>query len=182
MIAVPMRRAVTRSFRKTCCNTSSSTGRLKSYRFAKHLTRPLPESGRVAATWRDFSGHSAMATLKLFQQRREMWRDGMVDRIVPGPQPSPDFPQPRAAAQDVARFGSAQLTTPALALTNARGLRLARTCARPLSTKRPFLLRTSVKIYGISRHVVFTIFFGDRAFSGSSPNARARYMSASLRY
>jgi hypothetical protein len=62
-----------------------------------------------------------MATLKLFHQRREMWRDGMVDRIVHGPQPSPDFPQPRAAAQDVASFGSAQLTMPALALTNARG-------------------------------------------------------------
>jgi hypothetical protein len=69
---------------------------------------------------------------------------------------------------------------PALALTNASRLRRARTCARPLSTKRPFLLRTSVKIYGIGRHVelVFTISFGDRAFSGSSPNARARYMSA----
>jgi hypothetical protein len=54
-----------------------------------------------------------MATLKLFQQRREMGRDGMVDRIVPGPQPSPDFPQPRGSAQDVARFGLARLALPA---------------------------------------------------------------------
>jgi hypothetical protein len=163
MIAVPMRRAVTRSFRKTCCNTSSSTGRLKSYRFAKHLTRPLPESGRVAATWRDFSGHSAMATLKLFQQRGEMWREGRVDRIVAGPQPSPHFPQPRASAQDVARFASARPTRPALAMSNSCRLRRALTRGRRLSTSRPFLLKTSVKFQGISRHVwlVFAIFFGD---------------------
>ena len=86
-----------------------------------------------------------MATLKFLQQRREMWRDGLVERIVLGPQPSPDFQQPRAAAQDVASFGSAELTMRALALTNARRLRRARTRGRRVSTQRPFLLRTSVK-------------------------------------
>src|SRR5262249_29935047 len=118
-----------------------------------------------------------MAALKLFQQRREMGRDGRVDRIVLGP-------QPRSSAQDVARFGAARPTLPALAMSNSCRLRRALTRGRRLSTNRPFLLRTSVKLQGISRHVglVFTIFFGDRAFSGSSPSASARYMSVSLRY
>jgi hypothetical protein len=46
-----------------------------------------------------------MATLELFQERGEMFRDGVVDRIVPGPEHLPHFPQPWAPAQDVARFG-----------------------------------------------------------------------------
>jgi hypothetical protein len=139
-------------------------------RFASHLAELLR--------------HSAMATLKLFQQRGEMWRDGMVDRIVPGPQPSPDFPQPRAAAQDVARFGSVQLTMPTLALTNARGLAACSHVRSTAEYEAPISAQNVCEIYGISRHVelVFTIFFDDRAFSGSSPNARARYMSASLQY
>jgi hypothetical protein len=52
-----------------------------------------------------FAGRSAPTTLKLFQERGEMFRDGVVDRIVPGPEHLPDFPQPWASAQDVARFG-----------------------------------------------------------------------------
>jgi hypothetical protein len=149
---------------------------------------PLMQDNRATARARTIRqrgshlGRSATATLKLFQQRREMWRDGGVDRIVPGPQPSPDFLQPRGLAQDVARFGSARPTL--RALSNSCRLRRPRKCARRLSTKRPLLLRSSVKVQGISRHnaLVFTIFFGDWSFSGSSPNARARYMSASWRY
>jgi hypothetical protein len=52
-----------------------------------------------------FAGRSAPTTLKLFQERGEMFRDGVVDRIVLGPEHLPDFPQPWASAQDVARFG-----------------------------------------------------------------------------
>jgi hypothetical protein len=34
------------------------------------------------------------ATLKLFQERGETVRDRLIDGIVPGPEPLPDFPQP----------------------------------------------------------------------------------------
>jgi hypothetical protein len=119
------------------------------------------------------------ATLKLFQERGEMFRDGVVDRIVPNPQASPDFPQPRASPQDVARFGSARPTL--LVIAGSCGSRRAFTCR--LSTKRPFPLRTSVKFQGISRHggLVFTIVLTGWTFSGSSPSASARYMSANFR-
>jgi hypothetical protein len=43
--------------------------------------------------------------IKLFQERGETFRDGVVDRIVLCPQALPDFPQPWASAQDVATFG-----------------------------------------------------------------------------
>jgi hypothetical protein len=41
-----------------------------------------------------FPGHSVTATLKLFQERGETSRERLVDSIVPGPEPWPDFPQP----------------------------------------------------------------------------------------
>jgi hypothetical protein len=75
-----------------------------------------------------------------------MFRDGVVDAIVPSPQPLPDFPQPWAPAQDVAMLGSARPTLPALAMTDSGGSRRALTRARRLSTKRPSLLTTSVKL------------------------------------
>jgi hypothetical protein len=43
--------------------------------------------------------------IKLFQERGEMFRDGVVDRIVLCLEALPDFPQPWASAQDVATFG-----------------------------------------------------------------------------
>jgi hypothetical protein len=126
-------------------------------------------------------GPSATATLKLFQERGEMFRDGVVDRIVPGSEPFPDFPQPRASPQDVATVGSARPTL--LVIAGSCGSRRALTCAQRLSTKRPFLLRTSVKLQGISRHggLVLTIIFTGWTFSGSSPSASARYISANFR-
>jgi hypothetical protein len=39
-----------------------------------------------------FAGHSV--TAKLFQERGETVRDRLIDGIVPGPEPLPDFPQP----------------------------------------------------------------------------------------
>jgi hypothetical protein len=124
---------------------------------------PPPRVGQGRSHLAEPGGHSATGTLELFQQRREMERNGMVDDIVLGPQPSPDFPQPRASTQDVARSGSARSTRPAPVMTDSCRLRRALTCGRRLGTSRPFLLRTSVKLQGISRHVglVFTIFFGD---------------------
>jgi hypothetical protein len=86
------------------------------------------------------------ATLKLFQERGEVFRDGLVDRIEPDPKPLPDFEQPWPSAQDVAMLGLARPTLPALAMTDSGGSRRALTRARRLSTKRPFLLRTSVKL------------------------------------
>jgi hypothetical protein len=59
----------------------------------------------VAAARRDLQAAQRRRPLKLFQERGEMFRDGVVDRIVPGPEHLPDFPQPWASAQDVARFG-----------------------------------------------------------------------------
>jgi hypothetical protein len=58
------------------------------------------------------------ATLKIFQQRGEMFRNGVVDRVVPGPEPLPDFPQPWALAQDLATFGLARPTLPALLIAD----------------------------------------------------------------
>jgi hypothetical protein len=48
----------------------------------------------------------------------------------------------------------------------------------------PFLLQTSVKLYGIRGHVVLllTFVFEGGACSGSSPNASAQYISASFRH
>src|SRR5262249_19110587 len=48
----------------------------------------------------------------------------------------------------------------------------------------PFLLQTSVKLYGIRGHVVFllTFVFEGGARSGSSPSASAQYISASFRH
>jgi hypothetical protein len=74
-----------------------------------------------------------------------MFREGIVERVVAGPQGLPDFPQPRHSAHDVAGVGAAR--------PDSRRLRRTRTCARWPSTKRPFLLGTSVKIYRIRRHV-----------------------------
>jgi hypothetical protein len=48
-----------------------------------------------------FAGQSVTATLKLFQERGETFRDRLVDGIVPGPEPLPDFPQPWPSSQDV---------------------------------------------------------------------------------
>jgi hypothetical protein len=45
------------------------------------------------------------STVKLFQERGEKFRDGIVEAIVPSAQPLPDFPQPWAPAQDVAMVG-----------------------------------------------------------------------------
>ena len=52
------------------------------------------------------------ATLKLFQESSETFRDGWVDRIVPGPKALPDFPQPWHLRQDVTTFGLARPTLP----------------------------------------------------------------------
>jgi hypothetical protein len=46
-----------------------------------------------------------VAALELFQQRGETFRDGVVDRIVPGAEAFPDFSQPWASARHVATFG-----------------------------------------------------------------------------
>jgi hypothetical protein len=62
--------------------------------------RPHRVEGRAG-----FAGRLATATLKLFQERGEMFRDGVVDRIILCPEALPDFPQPGASAQDVATFG-----------------------------------------------------------------------------
>ncbi len=64
-----------------------------------------------------FAGQSVTATLKLFQERGETFRDRLVDGIVPGPEPLPDFPQPWHFGQDVTTFGLARPTLPALATT-----------------------------------------------------------------
>ena len=64
-----------------------------------------------------FAGHSVTATLKLFQERGETVRDRLIDGIVPGPEPLPDFPQPWPLGQDVTTFGMARPTLPALATT-----------------------------------------------------------------
>ena len=75
-----------------------------------------------------------------------MFREGVVDPTVPGPKPLPDFPKPWAFAQDVAMLRSVRTTLPGLAMTDSGGSRRALTRARRLRTKRPFLLRTSVKL------------------------------------
>src|SRR5262249_16684316 len=48
----------------------------------------------------------------------------------------------------------------------------------------PFLLQTSVKLYGVRGHVVLllTFVFEGGACSGSSPSASAQYISASFRH
>jgi hypothetical protein len=61
--------------------------------------------------------HSVTATLKLFQERGETVRDRLIDGIVPGPEPLPDFPQPWPLGQNVTTFGMARPTLPALATT-----------------------------------------------------------------
>jgi hypothetical protein len=58
------------------------------------------------------------ATLKLLQERGETLRDTLVGGIVLGPEPLPDFPQPWRSGQDVATFGLARPTLPALATTD----------------------------------------------------------------
>jgi hypothetical protein len=65
-----------------------------------------------------FPGHSVTATLKLFQERGETSRERLVDSIVPGPEPLPDFPQPWVSGQDVATLGLTRPTLPALAITD----------------------------------------------------------------
>jgi len=75
-----------------------------------------------------------------------MFREGVVDPTVPGPKPLPDFPKPWAFAQDVAMLRSVRTTLPGLAMTDSGGSRRALTRARRLRTKRPFPLRTSVKL------------------------------------
>jgi hypothetical protein len=54
------------------------------------------------------------ATLKLFQERGETFRDGLVGGIVPGPEPLPEFPQPWPSGEDVATLGLIRPTLPAL--------------------------------------------------------------------
>jgi hypothetical protein len=105
-----------------------------------------------------------------------MFREGVVDPIVPGPQPLPDVPQPWAVAEDVAMLRSVRTTLlPGLAMIDSGGTRRALTRARRLRTKRPFLLRTSVKLQGISRHVglVFAVSFNGWIVFGSSLSASA---------
>jgi hypothetical protein len=59
-------------------------------RRARSLTR-----GHGATQQRGgIAGQSVTATLKLFQERGETFRDRLVDGIVPGPEPLPNFPQP----------------------------------------------------------------------------------------
>jgi hypothetical protein len=65
-----------------------------------------------------FAGHSVAATLKLFQERGETLRDGLVGGIVLGPEPLPDFPQPWASGQDVATLGLIRPTLPARTTTD----------------------------------------------------------------
>ena len=65
-----------------------------------------------------FGGHSVTATLKLFQERGETFRDGLVGGIVPGPEPFPDIPQPWASGQEVATPGLTRPTLPVLATTD----------------------------------------------------------------
>jgi len=79
---------------------------------------PSPGRIREGANRAGSVGHSATATLKILQQRGEMFRNGVVDRVVPGPEPLPDFPQPWALAQDLATFGSARPTLPELLITD----------------------------------------------------------------
>jgi hypothetical protein len=62
-----------------------------------------------------FLGHSV--TLKLIQERGERFRERLVDSIVAGPEPLPDFPQPWASSQDVATLRLTRPTLPALATT-----------------------------------------------------------------
>jgi hypothetical protein len=64
-----------------------------------------------------FAGQLVTATLKLFQERGETFRDGFGGGIVPGPKPLPDFPQPWASGQDVTTLGLTRPTLPALATT-----------------------------------------------------------------
>jgi hypothetical protein len=92
------------------------------------IPRNLIAPAVYLATWRGFAGHSVTATLKLFQECSETFRDGLADRIVPGPKALPDFPQPWHLRQDVTTFGLARPTLPALA------------------AKYPFLLRTSMEL------------------------------------
>ena len=65
-----------------------------------------------------FAGHSVAATLKLFQECGETFRDRLVGDIVLRSEPSPDCPQPWPSGQNVTRFGLARLTLPALAPTD----------------------------------------------------------------
>jgi hypothetical protein len=67
------------------------------------------------STYQRYGRHSVTATLKLFQERGETFRDGLGGGIVPGPEPLPDFPQPWASGQDVAMLGLTRPTLPALA-------------------------------------------------------------------
>jgi hypothetical protein len=73
------------------------------------------------------AGHSVTATLKLVQERGETFRDRLVDGIVLGPEPLPDFPQPRPSGQDVATFeltsGGALRWTRRLAVAIVPGLK-----------------------------------------------------------
>ena len=64
------------------------------------------------------AGQSVTATLKLFQERGETFRDRLVDSIVPGPKPLPDFPQPWHFGQHATTFGLARPTLPALPTTD----------------------------------------------------------------
>jgi hypothetical protein len=83
-------------------------------RRARSLTR-----GHGATQQRGgIAGQSVTVTLKLFQERGETFRDRLVDGIVPGPEPFPNFPQPWPSGQDVATFGLARPTLPALPTTD----------------------------------------------------------------
>jgi hypothetical protein len=92
-----------------------------------------------------FAGHSAAATLELFQEYGETFWDRLSDGIVFGPEPLPDCLQPWPSGQDVTRFGVARRMLPALAASDSYRSRCTLPCVRRLNTMCPLLLRTSVE-------------------------------------
>jgi hypothetical protein len=79
-----------------------------SFLASDRTSAPSPQrirEGVSRSTTAGLVGHSATATLNLFQERGGTFRDGVVDRIVLGLETFPDLPQPWASAQDVATLG-----------------------------------------------------------------------------
>ena len=111
----------------------------KTCRWGRHASRDRRSNAA------GFAGHSAAATLELFQEYGETFWDRLFDGIVFGPEPLPDCLQPWPSGQDVTRFGVARRMLPALATSDSYRSRCTLPRARRLNTMCPLLLRTSVE-------------------------------------
>jgi hypothetical protein len=103
--------------------------------YARKKLAELVETASSTDGWALSNGRP----LQLLQERGETFRDRLVGGIVLGSEPIARVPAAMASGQDVTTFGLVRATT-----TDQCGARGALTCS--LSTKYPFLLRTSVEL------------------------------------